>query len=86
LLPSGFVSGCTGFVQHAVKTTQPDVLHGMSDRINTRKSMHIFHCLAAQLQLQLFASYPNTAACTGFVQHVVESGCSLQGHSDQQDI
>jgi hypothetical protein len=51
------------------------VHYGMvSDRINTRTSMHIPLCFAALIvQLQLH-SYLITAACTGFVQQVVESG------------
>jgi hypothetical protein len=69
------VSGCTGFVQHAVKTnTARYSLHGMSDR-NTREKacISIPLCLAALIvQLQLSASYPDyccmhrvCAACRG---------------------
>jgi hypothetical protein len=71
------VSGCTGFVQHAVLPTQPGTAPWyVSDRINTRaKHAHIFHCFAALIvQLQLRMPILITAACTGFVQQVVESG------------
>jgi hypothetical protein len=78
LLPSPgfvlFVSGCTGFVQHAVANTARYLPMDVSDRINTREQActYIPLCFAAlivQLQLQAILI---TAACTGFVQQVVE--------------
>jgi hypothetical protein len=81
------VSGCTGFVQHAVLPTQPGTGHGMSDRINTREQActYIPLCFAALIvQLQLHASYPDYC-CMHRVCAASRGSqvTGLQGHSDR---